>query len=67
MDNVKIIPAQGIGKDFIGPEFIPEGKDEWYLRNEQFSKSKKAYRRLRPHEVETLVKNGNYCEEWDDC
>jgi hypothetical protein len=66
MDNVKIIPAEDIGNGFIGPEFIPEGKDEWYLRNEQFSKSKKAYRRLRAHEVETLVKNGNYCEDWDN-
>jgi hypothetical protein len=66
MDNVKIIPAEGIGKGFISPEFIPEGKDEWYLRNEQFSKSKKAYRRLRAHEVEALVRNGNYCENWDN-
>jgi len=66
MDNVKIIPAEGVGKDFIGREFIPEGKDEWYLRNEQFSKSKKAYRRLRAHEVEMLVKNGNFCEDWDN-
>ena len=65
MDNVKITPADGIGSGFISAEYIPDGKDEWYLRNEQFSKSKKAYRRLRAHEVETLVKNGNYCESWD--
>jgi hypothetical protein len=66
MDNVIIIPAENIGSGFVGPESLPEGKDEWYLRNEQFSKSKKAYRRLRAHEVETLVKNGNYCENWDN-
>ncbi len=66
MDNVKIVSAEGIGSGFISGEFFPEGKDEWYLRNEQFSKSKKAYRRLRAHEVEMLVKNGNYCENWDN-
>lgn len=64
MDNVKITSAEHFGNGFIGPEFVPDGKDEWYLRNEQFSKSKKSYRHLRAHEVEILVKNGNYCENW---
>ncbi len=66
MDNVKITPMENISSGFISGEYIPQGKDEWYLRNEQFSKSKKAYRRLRAHEVEMLVKNGNYCENWDN-
>lgn len=64
MDNVKIIPAGNIGSGFIGQEYIPAGKDEWYLRNEQFGKSGKTYRKLRSNEIKTLVQNGNFCEDW---
>jgi hypothetical protein len=66
MDNVKIIPADQVGTWLTGSPYLPQGKDQWYLRNEQFTKSKEAYRRLKAHEVEMLIKNGNYCENWDD-
>ncbi len=65
MDNVKVLSADGVGSGFIPKEYIPAGQDEWYLRNEQFTKAKKAWRHLRAHEVESLVKNGNYCDNWD--
>jgi len=64
MDNVKIIPAGNIGSSFIGQEYIPAGKDEWYLRNEQFGKSGEKYRKLRSSEIKTLVQNGNFCQDW---
>jgi len=66
MDNVKVLSADGVGSGFIPKEYIPAGQDEWYLRNEQFTKTKKAWRRLRAYEVESLVKNGNYCDNWDN-
>jgi hypothetical protein len=66
MDNVKVLSADGVGSGFIPKEYIPAGQDEWYLRNEQFTKAKKAWRHLRAHEVESLVKNGNYCDNWDN-
>jgi hypothetical protein len=66
MDNVKVRPADGVGDGFISDAFVPEGKDEQYLRNEQFEKADENWRHLRAQEVETLVKNGNYCENWDN-
>ncbi len=39
MAHVHILPADRIGKDFIPAEFLPKGKDEYYLRNTQFDKS----------------------------
>jgi len=66
MDNVKILSADAVGSGFLPKEYIPAGKDEWYLRNEQFTKTKKTWRHLRAYEVELLVKNGNYCDNWDN-
>jgi hypothetical protein len=66
MDNVRVLPADAVGSGFLPEEYIPAGKDEWYLRNEQFTKTKNAWRRLHAHEVESLVKNGNYCSNWDN-
>ena len=66
MDSVKVFPSDGVGSGFISPEYLPQGRDEYYLRNEQFGRSEQPWRHLRAHEVELLVKNGNYCENWDN-
>ncbi|MHC4706835.1 MAG: DUF4954 family protein, partial [Planctomycetota bacterium] len=66
MDNVTIMPVGSMGRDFIPKEYLPEGQDEYYLRNSQLSASKKQWRHLRAHEVELLVKNGNYSDNWDE-
>jgi hypothetical protein len=66
MDNVRVLPADSVGSGFLPKEYIPVGKDEWHLRNEQFTKTKNTWRRLHAHEVESLVKNGNYCNNWDN-
>jgi len=66
MDNVRILPVGDIGRGFVPKEYIPESHDEWYLRNQQFSKAAKPWRKLRAYEVELLVKNGNYCDDWDN-
>lgn len=66
MDNVNLIATGDLGGEFIPKEYLPEGKDQWYLRNEQFTKASKPWRHLKAHEVEMLVKNGNYCENWDN-
>ncbi|MBN1796917.1 MAG: DUF4954 family protein [Sedimentisphaerales bacterium] len=65
MDNVNLLPSNSIGRGFIPIEFIPQGKDQWYLRNEQFERSSQKWRHLKAFEVEILVKNGNYCDDWD--
>jgi hypothetical protein len=62
--QVKVIPLERFGRQFVPAEFLPSGKDEHYLRNEQLGKAI-PWRHLRAHEIETLVRNGNTCLNWD--
>lgn len=66
MDNVIIVPPENIGKNFIPGNYIPKGKDEYYLRNRQSIHPASDWRNLRSDEVEKLVKNGNTSDNWDD-
>ena len=57
------------GFDFIGPEYIPSGKDEYYLRNEQaaalFGKEQKdKWIHLTDEQILQLEKNNNFCPDW---
>ncbi len=62
---MKISPLKSLGASFIPEQFLPAGKDEYYLRNQQSGKPADAWRNLRPEELETLVKNGNTAENWE--
>jgi hypothetical protein len=64
MKDIRILPSDRYGYDFIPPEYLPPGKDEYWLRNEQ--SSLQSWRRLKSHEIEILVKNENYCSSWDN-
>jgi len=66
MDTVTITSPASLGCDFIPDEYLPEGQDEYYLRNSQLSKPMEQWRHLRSHEVELLVKNSNYADDWDE-
>ena len=66
MDNVSLLPAGSMGEDFIPKEYLPDGKDEYYLRNAQTSWPDRLWRHLRADEVERLVKNNNTSDNWDD-
>lgn len=57
-------PIQSLGYHFIPEEFIPIGKDEYYLRNRQ-NTSNSRYRQLTAHEIEVLVKNHNTSDDWN--
>lgn len=65
-DKVLILPAENISKSFIPPEYLPEGKDEYYIRNTQVCHPRAGWRHLRSDEVEQLVKNGNTTSSWDE-
>lgn len=65
-DNVQILPPENIGKNFIPCEFLPEGKNENYIRDTQISPPESGWRHLRSDEVERLVKNDNTADNWDD-
>jgi len=66
MDEVLILPSEAMGKNFIPPEYLPEGKDEYYQRNIQTLPPGSGWRHLRSDEVERLVKNDNTSDNWDE-
>lgn len=66
MDNVIILPPESIGRNFIPAEYLPKGKDEYYLRDKQSKPPEGGWRHLRSEEVERLVKNANTAENWDE-
>ncbi|MEO6844279.1 MAG: DUF4954 family protein [Ginsengibacter sp.] len=52
-----------LGYNFIDPKYIPEGEDEYYLRNQQ-NNNGIDYRRLSGFEIEILIRNGNTSDDW---
>jgi hypothetical protein len=64
MNNLKKSPLDAIGYQFMAPQFIPEGKDEYYLRNLQ-NRTGTPYRRLTAYEIEVLVRNRNTSDDWN--
>ena len=64
-DKILILEEKNIGFGFISSDFLPEGKDDYYLRNKQQVHTNGHWRSLRAVEVEALVKNGNTADDWD--
>ena len=54
-----------IGYDFIDARYLPEGKDEYHLRDLQ-NRSGIAYRNLSAYEIEVLVRNNNTSDNWNN-
>ncbi|MBU6176357.1 MAG: DUF4954 family protein [Bacteroidetes bacterium] len=65
MNKINKQPLSSLGFGFIDPAFIPNGKDEYYLRNRQH-RSKTAYRKLTAKEIQTLVRNDNSADDWNN-
>jgi hypothetical protein len=63
-----ILPSDRYGLDFIPPEFLPPGKDEYWLRNaqqeEMLPPEQRNWRHLEKREIEALESNGNLCPDW---
>jgi len=66
MDNVSILPEKSIGYDFIPAPYLPEGQNEYYLRNQQIGKPADTWRQLRTREIKSLIKNGNTSDNWSN-
>ncbi|WP_209328853.1 DUF4954 family protein [Lunatimonas salinarum] len=64
MNLIKRSPIQSLGYHFIPEAFIPEEKDEYYLRNIQ-NRSGISYRQLNAMEIEILVRNRNQSDDWN--
>ena len=64
MAFVTRIQTERYGYDFIPQEYLPPGKDEYWLRNTQIPQGR-VWRGLETEEREILVKNNNSCSDWD--
>jgi hypothetical protein len=63
MEFLKRFDASMLGYGFIDAAFLPEGKDEYWLRFEQ--NPRQDFRHLTGQEVDQLVRNGNSSDCWD--
>jgi hypothetical protein len=57
-------PHEALGYQFVPKDFLPEGKNEYYLRDLQ-NRSGIDYRGLTAYEIERLVNNGNTSDNWN--
>jgi hypothetical protein len=65
MNTIKKIALEQLGYRFIEPQFLPEGQDEYYLRNLQ-NRNGILYRKLSAYEIEVLVRNRNTSDDWNN-
>ena len=65
MNIIQTHPVKELGYNFIDKEFIPQGEDEYYLRNFQ-NRSGIKYRALTTSELDTLVNNRNTSDNWNN-
>ena len=63
MSEIKKKPISSLGYNFVAKEFIPKGKDEYYLRNIQ-NRSGIVYRSLTKSEIKALQQNNNAADDW---
>ena len=63
MSDIKKRPISSLGYNFVAKEFIPKGKDEYYLRYIQ-NRSGIPYRQLTKAEIKSLQLNNNTADDW---
>ncbi|HTN06435.1 DUF4954 family protein [Agriterribacter sp.] len=64
MNQINKKAINSLGYNFIAPEYLPEGKDEYHLRNIQ-NRNGIQYRGLTAWEIEVLVRNRNTSDDWN--
>ena len=65
MNKISKKPISSIGYEFITENYLPAGKDEYHLRN-RHNHSGITYRSLTASEIETLVRNSNTSDNWNN-
>ena len=65
MNKIQKSPVNTLGYNFIPAEFLPKGKNEFYLRDKQ-NKNGIVYRHLSAYEIEVLVRNRNTSDNWNN-
>lgn len=64
MNLIQKKPLTELGYHFIDGSYLPKGKDEYYLRDQQWNKHN-IYRKLSAQEIEILVRNDNTSDDWN--
>ncbi|HEV8283720.1 MAG TPA: DUF4954 family protein [Chitinophagaceae bacterium] len=64
MNEIQKSLVGSLGYNFISRQYIPKGKDEYYLRNIQ-NRNGIQYRKLTAYEIEVLVRNRNTSDDWN--
>lgn len=64
MNRISKVKISDLGYRFISGDHIPQGEDEYYLRNQQHKKLKSNYRQLSAYDIEVLVNNNNTSSDW---
>jgi len=65
MNDIRKEPLNTLGSNFIPAEYIPQGKNEYYLRYLQNPDNGRC-RQLNAHEIEVLVRNRNTSDNWNN-
>ncbi|MBS1509988.1 MAG: DUF4954 family protein [Bacteroidetes bacterium] len=65
MNIIKKHPVSNLGYNFVEHQYIPKGKDEYHLRNQQ-NHNGITYRKLNAQEIEILVRNRNTSDDWNN-
>lgn len=65
MNEIVKKPLSSVGYQFIDQNYLPQGKDEYHLRNLQ-NRNGIQYRNLSAYEIEVLVRNNNTSENWNN-
>jgi hypothetical protein len=63
MNKITKEPVSSLGYNFVKPEYLPKGKDEYYLRNIQH-RTHNQYRHLTGIEIRQLIANDNTSDNW---
>lgn len=64
MNHIEKKPLSQLGYQFIDQAWLPDGKTEYYLRDQQRGKET-VHRKLKAWEIETLVRNDNTSDDWN--
>lgn len=64
MNQILKKPLGQLGYQFVEGRYLPKGRDEYYLRDQQRGKTN-VYRKLKAGEIETLVRNDNTSDDWN--
>jgi hypothetical protein len=64
MNIITTHPVEELGYNFIDPKYIPEGENEYHIRDIQ--NDGRRYRALTAIELDTLIHNRNTSDNWNN-